>query len=60
MLEIKYLPSLFHYIGDSSINCEKTDEFIDSSLEKIVKLGSLKTRIKLPKIEDIPILRMFV
>ena len=55
-----YLPSLFHYIGDSSINCEKTDEFIDSSLEKIVKLGSLKTRIKLPKIEDIPILRMFV
>ena len=55
-----YLPSIMHYIGDESINHIKTDQFIDSSLEKIVKLGSLKSRIKLPKIQDIPILRMFV
>jgi ubiquinone biosynthesis protein COQ9 len=55
-----YLPSIMHYIGDDSINHIKTDQFIDSSLEKIVKLGSLKAPIKLLKIQDIPILRMFV
>ena len=55
-----YLPSLMHYLGDESLNYEKTDLFIDSSLEKIVKLATLKARIKFPKIEDIPILRMFI
>jgi ubiquinone biosynthesis protein COQ9 len=55
-----YLPSIMHYLGDESENYTKTDQFINSSLEKIVKFGSLKARMKLPKIEDIPILRMFI
>lgn len=55
-----YFPSIIHYLGDESKNFEETDQFIDYSLEKIVKFGKVKNQIKLPKIEDIPILRLFI
>jgi ubiquinone biosynthesis protein COQ9 len=54
-----YFPSLMYYLGDDSENFEKTDRFIESSLKNIVKIARLKNKINLPKIENIPILRMF-
>lgn len=55
-----FLPSMFYYLGDNSIDHIDTDYFIDSSLEKIVKIASIKKQIKIPKLEDIPFIRMFV
>lgn len=55
-----YLPALLYYSNDNSTNQYKTNNFIESCLEKIVKLGRVKSRIRIPKIEDIPILRMFI
>ncbi len=60
LLASVYLPSLLYYLGDDSENFESTDLFIQSSLEKIVRIAGLKKKIKLPKIENIPILRMFL
>ena len=34
-------------------------QYISDSLDRVVKFGSLKKHVKLPKMEDIPILRMF-
>ena len=34
-------------------------QYIAYSLDRVVKFGSLKKHVKLPKMEDIPILRMF-
>ena len=41
------LPSLLYYLGDNSIDHTDTDYFIDSSLEKIVKIASIKKQIKI-------------
>ncbi len=45
-----------HYLSD---NGEDIDQFIKDSLDKIVKIAGFKKYLKLPKLEDIPILRLF-
>lgn len=52
-----YLSSLKFYRNDKSENQIGTDQYITSSLDKIIKVFSIKS--KLPKLEDIPILRLF-
>lgn len=52
-----YLSSLKFYKKDRSENQIDTDLYITSSLDKIIKIFSIKS--KLPKLEDIPILRLF-
>ncbi|PCJ29811.1 MAG: COQ9 family protein [Rickettsiales bacterium] len=50
------------YFADNSKDHEKTKIFIKNALDNIVNIASLKSRIKLPKIpkmEDLPILRLF-
>ncbi len=54
-----YLASIMFYISDESNENQKTDEFITSTLNKVVNIISYKNKIKLPKIENIPILRYF-
>jgi ubiquinone biosynthesis protein COQ9 len=54
-----YLPSILFYIMDNSEDSTNTEKFIDQSIANIIKVSSVKNLIKLPKIEDIPILRLF-
>ena len=54
-----YLSAKMFYIADNSKNHEKTKEFIKNALDNIINIASFKNRIKLPKLEDIPILRLF-
>jgi ubiquinone biosynthesis protein COQ9 len=54
-----YLSAQAYYFADESAEHQKTKEFIDSSLDNIINIASLKNKIKLPSIEDIPILRLF-
>lgn len=54
-----YLSSIMFYINDESEEHIKTDKFIKQALENIINLASIKNRIKLPAIKDIPILRLF-
>ena len=55
-----FLPSLLYYLGDNSSDHTDTDDFIDYSLEKIVKIVSIKKQIKIPKLKDIPFIRMLI
>lgn len=52
-----YIASFRFYKNDNSLDSKDTEEFIKSSLDKVIKIFSIKS--KLPKIEDIPILRLF-
>lgn len=54
-----YLSAQAYYFADESDNCQKTKEFIDTSLDNIITIAGLKNKVKLPGIEDIPILRLF-
>lgn len=54
-----YLSAQAYYFADESEGHQKTKEFIDTSLDNIINIASLKNRFKLPSIEDIPILRLF-
>lgn len=54
-----YLSSIIFYINDESVNYIETDNFIDSQLKRIINIANFKNIIKLPKLEDIPILRLF-
>lgn len=54
-----YLSARTFYFADNSAEYKKTKEFIKNSLDNIINIASLKNQIKLPKIEDIPILRLF-
>ena len=54
-----YTASLTFYLSDNSDNFINTREFIKNALDNIINIGSLKNKIKLPKKEDIPILRLF-
>ena len=54
-----YVSSIVFYINDESENSVKTDDYIDKSLTKIINIANFKNIIKLPKLEDIPILRLF-
>lgn len=54
-----YLTAKTYYYADNSKNYENTRKFIRDSLDKIVSVASIKNKFQLPKLEDIPILRMF-
>jgi ubiquinone biosynthesis protein COQ9 len=51
-----YIKSIRYYLHKNSENIE---EYISGALEKVIKLGSYKKYLKIPKLEDIPIARMF-
>jgi hypothetical protein len=44
--------SIKHYISDK----QDIDDYIENALNKVVKVAQ---KLKIPKLEDIPILRMF-
>lgn len=52
-----YLSAINFYKNDISENKIDTEQYISDSLEKVIKVFSIKS--KLPKLEDIPILRLF-
>ncbi|MDG1436414.1 MAG: COQ9 family protein [Rickettsiaceae bacterium] len=54
-----YLSAKAFYISDESDDHKDTKEFIKNALDNIINIASLKNRIHLPKLEDIPILRLF-
>jgi len=59
LLTAVYLSSIAFYINDESEDFIETDNFIDTNLERIINIANFKNIIKLPKLEDIPILRLF-
>lgn len=54
-----YLSAKTFYVADNSANHEKTKEFIKNALDNIINIASFKNRVNLPRMEDIPILRLF-
>lgn len=54
-----YMVAKAYYFADESKDYMKTKEFIASSLDNIINIASYKNKIKLPNMEDIPILRLF-
>jgi ubiquinone biosynthesis protein COQ9 len=54
-----YLSARAFYFADDSKNHQATREFIKNALDNIINIASFKNKINLPKIEDIPILRLF-
>lgn len=54
-----YLSAKAFYVADNSKDHEKTKEFIKNALDNIINIASFKNRVNLPKMEDIPILRLF-
>jgi ubiquinone biosynthesis protein COQ9 len=52
LLSSVYTMSIKHYISDK----QDIDEYIENALNKVVKVAQ---KLKIPKLEDIPILRMF-
>ena len=55
-----YISAKAYYIADNSMDHEKTKEFIRNSLDNIINIASFKSKINMPKMEDIPILRLFL
>lgn len=51
-----YAKVVRHYLR---IESEDIEEFTITALDKAIQLGNIKKFFKIPKIEDIPILRMF-
>ena len=47
------------YLGDNSVDHKDTKDFIKNALDNIINIASFKNNIKLPKMEDIPIVRFF-
>lgn len=54
-----YLSTKTFYVADNSRDHEKTKEFIKNALDNIINIASFKNRVNLPKMEDVPILRLF-
>ncbi len=54
-----YLSSKAFYYADLSENHKDTKIFIQESLDNIINIAKIKNQFKLPKVEDIPILRLF-
>jgi ubiquinone biosynthesis protein COQ9 len=54
-----YLSAKMFYIADNSKNHEKTKLFIKNALDNIINIASFKNRVNMPKIEDLPIIRLF-
>ena len=59
LLTCVYTSAIIFYINDESDDFSKTDNYIDENLAKIINIANFKNIIKLPKLEDIPILRLF-
>lgn len=55
-----YIRAISIYCQDPANDYIKTDIFVKNALDKVVNIASLKHKIKLPKKEDIPILRLFL
>ena len=55
-----YISTRLFYLSDDSKEFVKTKEFIATSLESIINIANIKNKIKLPSIEDIPILRLML
>ncbi len=55
-----YVSTRLFYLSDDSKEFIKTKEFIATSLENIINIAKIRTKIKLPSIEDIPILRLML
>ena len=53
-----YTSSRLFYLSDNSKDFIKTKKFIATSIEKIINIAKIKDKIKLPSIEDVPILRL--
>lgn len=53
-----YIASAKYRKNDYSLNAVDTDDFISRSLDKIISIAQLKNKI--PKLEDIPIIRYFI
>jgi ubiquinone biosynthesis protein COQ9 len=53
-----YTAARLFYLSDDSKEFIKTKEFIATSLENIINVAKIKNKIKLPSMEDIPILRL--
>jgi len=47
------------YFGDNSADHKDTKDFIKNALDNIINIASFKNKIKMPKMEDIPIVRPF-
>ena len=62
LLLVVYVTSILHHIGDAKGDIADTEDFIYNALQEVVQFGkkvkSLKDKV--PNIEDIPILRMFL
>ena len=54
-----YAAAQVFYFGDNSENHKDTKDFIKNALDNIINIASFKNNIKMPKIEDIPIARLF-
>ncbi len=54
-----YAAAQVFYFGDNSENHKDTRDFIKNALDNIINIASFKNSIKMPKIEDIPIVRLF-
>ena len=54
-----YLSAKMFYIADNSKKQEKTKEFIKNALDNIINIASFKNRVNIPKMEDLPIIRLF-
>lgn len=59
LLALVYHRVMSVYLSDHSQNFQQTRDYIKSSLNKIIKIASIKNKIKLPNKEDIPIIRLF-
>lgn len=57
LLLFVYTSARVFYIHDTSTDSRKTREFIEKSLDKVIKIQKIKA--KLPAIDQIPIIRMF-
>lgn len=55
-----YTSARLFYLSDESKEFIKTKEFIATYLENIINIAKIKTKIKLPSIEDIPIVRVLI
>lgn len=55
-----YLGARAFYFADNSENHQDSRQFIKNALDNIVNIASLKNRIRLPQLQEIPILRFFL
>lgn len=60
LLLAAYVASIMYYISDDSEDYVNTKDFIDETLANIINIAfKLKKIVQLPKLEDIPIIRLF-